>query len=71
MKEQILALYKTLPVNARAGICDLVARLIFAVENDPEIIPLLMERPSEQECVERHRDELISLKSKIVALLQS
>ena len=69
MKEQILALYKSLPRQTRAGICDLVARLVFAAEHDPEIIPDLMERPSEQACIEQNADVLAAAKQAITELL--
>ena len=70
MKEKILTLYKGLPPDARAGICDIVSKLIFAAENDPEIIPLIMSRPSEQACVEKYGEALASAKAEIEALFQ-
>lgn len=70
MKEKILALYKQLPPEARAGICDIVSKLLFAAENDPEIIPLIMERPSEQASIEQYSEVLAAAKAEILAKLK-
>jgi len=70
MKQQIIDIYLKLPVEARAGLCDLVARIIFALEHDPEIIPLLITRPSEQAIIEKYEAEIGEARNQLVALLR-
>jgi len=71
MKDKIFAIYRQLQPEVRAGICDLAMRIIWAVENDPEILPLIMERPSEQATIERHAEAIGAARSAIIAILEA
>ena len=69
MKDKILAIYLKLHPEVRSGICDLAQRILWAVENDPEILPLIIERPSEQATIERHAEAIAGARDAIIAVL--
>ena len=71
MKEKILAIYRKLQPEVRAGICDLAQRILWASENDPEILPLIIERPSEQATIEMHAEAIVAARSAIIAILEA
>lgn len=69
MKEKILAIYRELKPEIRAGICELAMRIIWAAENDPEILPLILTRPSEQATIERNAEAISAARDQIIAAL--
>jgi hypothetical protein len=71
MKDKILAIYRQLQPEVRAGICDLAIRIIWAVENDHEILPLIIERPSEQATIERHAEAIVAARTAIIAAISN
>ena len=67
MKEKILEIYRTLKPEVRAGICDIAMRLVWAAEHDPEILPLILTRPSEQAAIEQYAEEIGAARDAIIA----
>lgn len=69
MKQAIIDIYLQLPPEARAGLCNLMVNIVFAVEHDPNIIPLLITRPCEQTTVEKYEKEITEARAQLITLL--
>jgi hypothetical protein len=69
MKDKILAVYRKLKPEVRAGLCDLVARLTWAADHDPEIVAALISRPSELATIERYADDVAAAYDELIAQL--
>lgn len=70
MKDKILAVYRTLKPEVRAGLCDLVARLTWAAEHDPEIIPHIINRPSELATIEQNATEVAAARDELLSIFE-
>ena len=67
MNTELLAIYRQLQPEVRAGICDIAMRLVWSAEHDPEILPLILTRPSEQAAIEQYAEEIGAARDAIIA----